>query len=65
MLARLDGVGEFGEDRCKPMPGVDIHAQFVVAATEVLTNACPALITRAEQSRFKPRIGPSQAFRRP
>jgi hypothetical protein len=41
VLARLDGVGEFAEDRRKPMPGLDIHAQFVVAATEVLNECVP------------------------
>jgi hypothetical protein len=33
VLARLDGVGEFIEDRYKPVRGVAIYAQFVVAAT--------------------------------
>jgi hypothetical protein len=36
VLLRSDGAGEFGEDRWEPMPLVDIHAEFVVAATEVL-----------------------------
>jgi hypothetical protein len=64
VLPRSDGAGEFGEDRCESMPWVDIHAEFVVAAVEVLDESVPALIIRAERSRFRPRIGP-WAFRYP
>ncbi len=64
--ARSDGVGEFGEGRGDPMPQVDIDTEFVVAADgDIWTKACPALITRAERSRFNPRIGRSRDFRRP
>jgi hypothetical protein len=42
-----------------------IQAEFVVAAAQVLANACPALITRAERSRFSPRIGLSLDLSRP
>jgi hypothetical protein len=35
VLPRSEGVGEFGEDRCEPMPWIDIHAELVVAASEV------------------------------
>jgi hypothetical protein len=31
--------GEFGEGRREPMPWVELHAEFVVAAAEVL-NEC-------------------------
>ena len=36
VLPRSDGVGEFGEDCCESMPWVGVHAEFVVAASEVL-----------------------------
>jgi hypothetical protein len=29
-------VSQFGEDRCEPMPWVEIYAEFVVAASEIL-----------------------------
>jgi hypothetical protein len=41
VLRRSDGAGEFGEDRCEPMPSIDIPAEFVVAATEVLHERVP------------------------
>jgi hypothetical protein len=40
-----DGEGEFGEGFRDPMPRVDIKAEFVMAAVELLDKACPALIT--------------------
>jgi hypothetical protein len=46
----LDGESEFGEDRRKPIPEVDIGIDFVVAASEILDKVCPALTTRAERS---------------
>ncbi len=36
VLPRSDGVGEFDEDCCELMPWVDVHAEFVVAASELL-----------------------------
>jgi hypothetical protein len=40
--ARLDQMaGEFGEDRCEPMTSVEIRAESVVAATEVLRKGMP------------------------
>jgi hypothetical protein len=41
VLPRSDGAGEFGEDRCEPMAWVDIHAEFVVSASEVLDERVP------------------------
>jgi hypothetical protein len=41
------------------MPWVDIHAESVVTATDVLDESVPTLIIRAERSRFKPRIVPA------
>jgi hypothetical protein len=41
VLARSDSAGEFGKDRCEPRPSVDIYAEFVVAATEVLDERVP------------------------
>ena len=38
---RSDGTGEFGEDCCELMPLGDIHAEFVVAAMEVLDERVP------------------------
>lgn len=40
------------------MPAVDIQAKFV--GRRFSTNACPALITRAEWNRFRPRISHSE-----
>ena len=41
VLPRSDGAGEFGEDRCEPMPSVNIDAEFVVAAADVLDERVP------------------------
>lgn len=41
VLPRLDGAGEFCEDRYEPMLSVNIHAEFIVAATEVLDESVP------------------------
>lgn len=41
MLPQSDGSSEFGEDRWEPMPSVGFHAEFVVAATEVLNEGVP------------------------
>jgi hypothetical protein len=62
---RSDGEDEFGEGRWEPLLWIEFHAEFVVAAAEVLANACPALITRAERSRLRPRIGLSRDLSRP
>jgi hypothetical protein len=56
---------EFGEGLRDPMPRIDVGAKLVMTAVEIWTKACPALITRAERSRFNPRIGRSGDFRRP
>jgi hypothetical protein len=40
-LPRSDGLGEFGEDRCEPMPSIRLPAEFVVAATKVLHERVP------------------------
>ncbi len=64
MLPRSDGA-DVGEDRREPMPSVTVQAEFAVAATRFWTKTCPVLITRAERSRFRPRIGRSRALRRP
>jgi hypothetical protein len=62
---RLDGEGEFGEGRHESMFRVGIRAEFVVAATDVLDEGVPALITRIERSCLMPRIGRSRALSRP
>ncbi len=36
VVPRSDGEGKFGEGRRKPMLWIEFHAEFVVAATEVL-----------------------------
>jgi len=41
VLPRLDGAGEFGEDRCEPLPSIDIAAEFIVTATKVLHERVP------------------------
>lgn len=55
-----DGEGEFGEGLRDPVLRVDIKAKFVMAVVEVLDEGCPALITRTERSRLRPRIGRSR-----
>ena len=65
VVPRSDGEGEFGEGRREPLLWVEFHAEFVVAAADVWTNACPALITRAERSRLRPRMGLSRDLSRP
>jgi hypothetical protein len=46
------------------MRSVDVHAEFVGSVAEVLQERVPGLITRAERSRFRLRIGRSRVFRR-
>jgi hypothetical protein len=60
-----DGDGEFGEGRRELSLRVSIDAEFVMAAPEVLDNAWPVLMTRAERSRFSPRIGANLALSLP
>jgi hypothetical protein len=36
-----DGEGEFSEDRWEPMLWIDIQAEFIVAAAEVLDECVP------------------------
>ena len=40
----LDGVGEFGEDRCEPLLSIDIPAEFIVTATKVLHERVPSTV---------------------
>jgi len=58
-------VGEFGEGCREPMPWAGLHAEFVVAAAEVLDERVSGTDTRAERNRFRPRIDRSRAFRHP
>jgi len=60
-----DDSGEFGEGRQELSLRVSIDAELVVAAPEIWMNAWPVLITRAERSRFSPRIGIKRALSRP
>ena len=39
----VDSEGEFGEDRGEPMSWIDIKAEFVVAAAEVLDERMPCI----------------------
>jgi hypothetical protein len=68
VLPRSDGVSEFGEDRCEPMPRVDIPAELVVAATEILHERVPGTdhARRAEpfQTRASAAAGPSDVHDR-
>src|SRR5436305_940770 len=57
---RSDGECELGEGRREPMPGVDVGSQLVVAATQVLDEGVPPLITCADRNRFRPRMGPAE-----
>ena len=63
-------MGEFGEGFGDPMLGIEVDAEFVVAAAQVLDERVPGAddpvqITRAERSCFSPRIGRSRDFSRP
>lgn len=60
-----DGEDEFDEGLRDPTPRVDIKAEFVMARLRFWTKACPALMTRAECSRFNPHMGRSRDFRPP
>jgi hypothetical protein len=60
-----DGESEFGECGGELMSGIGVDAEFVVAAAEIWTKACPVLITRAEWNLVSPRIGRSRDFNRP
>ena len=62
--SRSDGNGEFGEGRRELSLWVSIDAEFVVAAPFWM-NAWPVLMTRAERSRFSPRIGVNLALSLP
>jgi hypothetical protein len=65
VLPRSDDTGEVGEDCCELMPLADIHAEFVVAAMEVLGERVHGMSTDAELNRFRTGMGRSRAFRRP
>jgi hypothetical protein len=41
-----------------------VGGEFVVAAADVLDEACPAAITSADRKRVSPHIGRSRAFSR-
>jgi hypothetical protein len=45
--------------------GGQVDGQFVVAAAQVLPEACPAAIVRSERIVISPRIGRSRALSRP
>ena len=45
-VLRLDGAREFSESCGKPVSRIDIHAEFVVASTEVLDEG----VSRADYS---------------
>jgi hypothetical protein len=50
--ARSNGEGEFGEGRREPMPRIGIHAEFVVAAAEVLDERVPCADDPGEAEPF-------------
>src|SRR2546423_3261076 len=60
-----DGDGELGERVCQPMVGIDVDAEFVVAAAHVLHEGVPTPITQAERGRLSPRVGRSRDFNLP
>ena len=51
VLRRLDGAGESGEDRCEPIPPIDIPAGFIVTATKVLHKRLPSSDHRGVSAR--------------
>ena len=65
MLPRSDGEGEFAEDGREPISSVDIHAEFVVSAIEILHERVPGTGHPRLAISLRPRIGRSRAFRRP
>jgi hypothetical protein len=59
------GEGELREDGCEPVVRSEVCGKFVVASTENAARTCPSLITFADWSRFRPRIGCRRVSRRP
>jgi hypothetical protein len=59
---RSDRLGEFGERSGDPRSGRGVDGEFVVAASEVLHDAWPAMITCADLSVRSPRIGLNRCF---
>jgi hypothetical protein len=55
---RSDGTGEFGEDCCELMPLGDIHADFVVAAMEVLDERVHGTNHLCRAESFQDAYGP-------
>jgi hypothetical protein len=60
-----DHEGQFGERVGEAGGRRHVGPEIVEASTEVLDKACPVTMTLAVRSRFSPRMGRSQAFRRP
>ena len=65
VVPRSDGEGEFGEGRWEPMLWVEFHAEFVVAAADVLDEGVAGTDHAGERSRLRPRIGLSRDSSRP
>jgi hypothetical protein len=61
----LGSEGKFSEGCRELMSRVDVDGEFVVAAAKALHERVPELITRAQTSRFSPRIGRSRDVNRP
>jgi hypothetical protein len=62
---RLDDESEFGEGRREPIPWVDIHAEFVMSAADVLHEGVSDANHAGRAELFQARIGRSRDFNRP
>jgi hypothetical protein len=60
--ASSDAVGEFGECRCNPVPGIDVDAEFVVAAAQVLDEAVSGADHPGRAEPFQPSHWPQPRF---
>ena len=65
VVPRSNAEGEFGEGRREPTLWVEFHAEFVVAAADVLDEGVAGTDHAGERSRLRPRIGLSRDSSRP
>ena len=65
MAPRSDGEGEFGEGRGEPLLWVEFHAEFVVAAAEVLDDCVSGADHAGRAEPFEATHGPESGLSRP
>jgi hypothetical protein len=64
VVPRSDGEGEFGEGRREPLLWVEFHAEFVVAAAEVLDECVSGADHTGRAEPFEATHGPESGLER-